>query len=52
MIEADEAWKAISEAIEQWGLVDDRNYEATAQIFEFLLEKGVVTSPYPEDQGD
>lgn len=42
MVDADYAWKRISDALERYGLVDDRNYEATAEIFDFLLEEDLV----------
>lgn len=52
MLDAQETWDEIESALEQYGLVDDRNYEATAQIFEYLINKGVVEELYPDEGED
>lgn len=41
-MDSDETWDKISKILDQWGLVDDRNYEATADIFNFLISEGVI----------
>lgn len=49
MPDADEVWKNVYETVERYGLVDDRAYEATADIFNYLIDNNMAIFEYPKE---